>query len=323
MREQKEQILSHKKKFYDINNIDISDKSVTFIVSSYNYEKFIEQTLNSIKNQTYKNFEIIVVDDFSTDNSVSIIQNYINNNPDLKISLIRHDKNYGQFKSILTGLEKANGEFISFIDSDDIIYETYAETLLKLHTKTNAGFVSCKAKEIISPEKNDLQTKNILQKDFIRENSVEQDTLIKYKNIEQKPFGGWFWHPMTSTMFKKKSVEIILNYKNTDDWKICPDKFIFNLINLIDGSITVDIELFGKRKHENNAGNFNRTKLNIENNKKIRKLTLNFIKQNKYKFVEKYGKILTFIYVAKIYLSYFYIPIQILKYVTKFFTLKI
>ena len=89
--------------------------------------------------------------------------------------------------------------------------------------------------------------------------------IIKIKYLTNKPFGGWFWYPMSSAMFRKKSVDLILSYKNTDDWKICPDKFIFNLVNLLEGSALIDTKLFFKRQHENNAGNFNRTKLNIEN----------------------------------------------------------
>jgi len=300
------------KQSLSITNKNIDYPLVSFIISSYNYENFIEQTLNSIKNQTYKNFEIIIVDDFSSDNSVSVIQNYINNNSNLDIQFIKHDKNYGQLKSILTGLTIANGDFISFIDSDDVLNEQYAEILLKVHKKINTGFVSCKAKEIKKTEENLIKTDKNKFSDY-----------TKLKDLKNKPFGGWFWYPMSSAMFKKSAVEIILKYQNTDEWKICPDKFIFNFVNLIEGSVLIDINLFYKRKHENNAGNFNRTKLNIENNKKIRKLTLKFIKQNINELILKYNKNNILKYIAKIYLSYFYIPVQILKYVTKTLTSKI
>lgn len=286
------------------DNVIKNSQKVSFVVTSYNYANFIEQALNSIKNQTYKDFEIIVVDDFSTDNSVEIIENFINSNPDLKIKLIKHDKNYGQLKAILTGLNNAAGDFVSFIDSDDFIFENYAQKLLTILSKENIGFISCK--------NSNTQENNKTAKD---------KTAIKYLN--KKPFGGWFWYPMSSAMFKKKSVDFILNYKNTDDWKICPDKFIFNLVNLLEGSALIDIELFYKRQHENNAGNFNRTKLNIENNKKIRNLTLKFINDNKAQFNKIYGKNNTRNFILKIYFSYFYILIQTLKYVTKILSVKI
>ena len=82
---------------------------VSFVVTSYNYARFIEQTLDSIKSQTYDNFEIIVVDDFSSDNSVEIIEKFIQYNQDLRITLIKHDDNQGQLASMLDGLKISNG----------------------------------------------------------------------------------------------------------------------------------------------------------------------------------------------------------------------
>ena len=60
---------------------------VSFIVTSYNYEKFLYKTLESIKNQSYKNFEIIIVDDASSDNSVNIAEEFIAQNQDLPVPL--------------------------------------------------------------------------------------------------------------------------------------------------------------------------------------------------------------------------------------------
>ena len=62
---------------------------VSFVVTSYNYEKYILETLESIKSQTYKNFEIIVVDDCSKDKSCDIVEDFISNNQNLKITLIK------------------------------------------------------------------------------------------------------------------------------------------------------------------------------------------------------------------------------------------
>ena len=69
---------------------------VSFVVTSYNYEKFILQTLDSIINQSYKNYEIIVVDDCSSDDSVSVVERFIVANQDKRITLIKHEKNLGK-----------------------------------------------------------------------------------------------------------------------------------------------------------------------------------------------------------------------------------
>lgn len=268
---------------------------LSFIVTSYNYANFIEKTLNSIKNQTFRDFEIIVVDDFSNDNSIEIIENFINKNSNLKIKLIKHDKNQGQLKACISGLNNAEGEYISFIDSDDILINTYAEELLKAHEKENVGFISCNCIKI---NENDEE---------ILENNDKNKGCLKKLTLFSSPFGGWYWNPMTSAMFKKITLEAIKNYENTDDWRICPDKFLFNFVHLTNSSAIFNKTLVKKRCHKNNAGNFNRRKINFENNKKIRKCTLNFIKKIYKKNLIKHSLI--------IYLSYFYILIQILNYV--------
>ena len=69
---------------------------VSFIVTSFNYEKYLLKTLESIVAQSYKNIEIIIVDDASSDKSVEIAENFISVNQDKRITLIRHEKNLGQ-----------------------------------------------------------------------------------------------------------------------------------------------------------------------------------------------------------------------------------
>mgnify|MGYP002521512259 CR=1 FL=1 len=273
---------------------------LSFVVTSYNYEDYIEETLNSIKNQTFKDFEIIIVDDFSTDKSLDIINKFIFENPDLNITLISHKKNMGQLKACISGLEKASGEYISFIDSDDVLLKDYAKDLLEAHSKVNVGFISSDFEEI-NKNGNISKTKTTNGK-------------IKKLNLLTSPFGGWFWNPMPTAMFKKSEIEVIKNYENVDDWKICPDKFMFNFVHLTSNSAILNKILVRKRVHSKNAGKLNRTKLNIENNKKIRKCTLDFIK--------KYCKKNSLQYATIIYLSYFYTPIQILKYVKKSITSK-
>ena len=268
---------------------------VSFVVTSYNYEQFIEETLNSIKNQSFQDFEIIVVDDFSTDNSVKRINTFINNNPNLEVKLIIHDKNQGQLKASLTGLSVATGDFVCFVDSDDVLETDYTKKLLEAHLKTDVGFVSCNCTEI--DEFGNIKS------------NKEQSHKIKKLNLLTSPFGGWYWSPMSSAMFRKSSLEVVKDYNNTDDWRICPDKFLFNFVHLTNCSAILGENLVKKRIHSNNAGKFNRTKLNFENNKKIRKCSLDFIKKHNCKNKLKCTII--------IYLSYFYIPIQVLKYVKK------
>lgn len=91
---------------------------ISIVVTSYNYEKYLKDTINSIINQTYQNWEMIVVDDASTDSSVEIIQEFTQK--DDRIMLIRNEQNLGLAKSLQKGVNAASGEWIAFLESDDM-----------------------------------------------------------------------------------------------------------------------------------------------------------------------------------------------------------
>ena len=271
---------------------------VSFIVTSYNYEKYILKTLESIKSQTYTNFEIIVVDDCSKDNSCEIIEQFISDNQDLKITLIKHEQNKGQLAAMISGLKIAQCQFVSFIDSDDILMPDYTQTHIRVHLQTSVAFTSCQIMEIdgddeihtlcsiSSPAYNKDEMLKQVQDDI--ENPSQT-----FFNIVKKHFGGWYWSPNSSAMFRKSSIELILNYKNTDTWRICPDKFLFNFAHLIGGSAIIYKPLAAYRRHKNNAGNCTlvtgnkklhndkTTIINIQNNLKIRPETIKFLWQER------------------------------------------
>jgi teichuronic acid biosynthesis glycosyltransferase TuaG len=91
---------------------------VSIITPSYGSEKFIEQTIESIQAQTYLNWEMIIVDDMSPDNSNEIIERYIEK--DSRIKLVRLEKNGGAAVARNRAIEEASGRFIAFLDADDL-----------------------------------------------------------------------------------------------------------------------------------------------------------------------------------------------------------
>ena len=265
---------------------------ISFVVTSYNYEKYILKTLESIKAQTYKNFEIIIVDDCSNDNSCKIIEDFISENQELKITLIKQSSNQGQMASMIKGLEIAQGQFVSFIDSDDILMPDYAKNHIRVHLETSVALTSCQIIEI--GEDDEIHTMNSISSPHCKNlDELFAGENINYKILKHKHFGGWYWSPNSSAMFRKASIELIINYQNADKWKICPDKFLFNFANLIGGSAIIYTPLIGYRRHKNNAGNCTlvtgnkrlhsdkTTKINIKNNLKIRPETIKFLWREK------------------------------------------
>ena len=96
---------------------------ISIIIANYNNERYIEDTLISLKEQSYKNFEIIVVDDCSTDKSPSIIKNFISLYPHIDIKYIQNKKNIGAANTRNVGIEFASFEWISILDGDDIFHK--------------------------------------------------------------------------------------------------------------------------------------------------------------------------------------------------------
>jgi len=100
---------------------------ISFITASYNYEQYIKETIESVLNQTYKDWELIIVDDGSTDNSVKIIEEY--RQKDGRIKLLRHEnsENKGLIETLKLGLSNCSSEYVAFLESDDKITPDYLE----------------------------------------------------------------------------------------------------------------------------------------------------------------------------------------------------
>lgn len=113
---------------------------ISVIVPVYNVEKYICKCLESIIDQTYKNIEIILVDDGSTDNSGSICDEYSYRNSKIKVI---HKQNGGLSSARNEGLKSANGDFVTFIDSDDWVVTSYLEEMLLCQQKYDADIVQC------------------------------------------------------------------------------------------------------------------------------------------------------------------------------------
>jgi len=113
---------------------------ISVIVPIYSVEKYLSRCIESIINQTYRNIEIILVNDGSPDNCGQICDEYAKK--DERIYVI-HKKNGGLSDARNAGLKIAKGEYISFVDSDDWIHEKYIEKLYDLITKSNADISMC------------------------------------------------------------------------------------------------------------------------------------------------------------------------------------
>lgn len=114
----------------------INNPLITIITPSYNQGQFIEETILSVLNQTYKNFQYIIVDGGSTDSTMDVVQRYKD-----KIDIIIHEKDNGQTDAINKGFRLAKGELVGWINSDDILYPDCLEKIVALYQSHPDGSI--------------------------------------------------------------------------------------------------------------------------------------------------------------------------------------
>lgn len=114
---------------------------ISIILPIYNMQDYIAQCLDSVINQTFKDIEIICVNDFSMDNSMTIVKNYAKN--DSRIKIVNNEKNRGLGGARNAGLDVAKGEYIIFCDTDDMMKPDMAEKLYSCLTQNNADMAFC------------------------------------------------------------------------------------------------------------------------------------------------------------------------------------
>ena len=157
---------------------------VTVIIPYYKKIAYIEKTMESVLNQTYQDFEIILIyDDINQDDFKILKKKYGPNN---KIKIVNNEKNLGAGISRNIGIKMSKGEFIAFIDSDDIWLNDKLESQLRFLKKNNYDFVFCNYKKVISQRKT-VEVINPMEKitynDLIKSCDIGLSTVLVKKNI--------------------------------------------------------------------------------------------------------------------------------------------
>lgn len=164
---------------------------ISVVVTCYNHENYIEQCLRSIFNQTYRNIELIVLDDGSTDNSSEIIQEVLQESP--FVTTFESHENIGVVRTRNKGLNLLNGDYFLFVDSDDFLDETYVEELYECAINHQADIVYC---DLFNFEKNEVYLKaqefelhSLLVSNYISNCSLINKAILKGAYYDEKLSG--------------------------------------------------------------------------------------------------------------------------------------
>lgn len=147
---------------------------VSIVTPTFNSAKYIAETIQSVQNQTHQNWEMIIVDDCSTDNTVDIIKDYIVN--DNRIQLHQLTSNFGPAVARNKGIENVSGKYMTFLDADDIWFNDFIENSIKTIEEAKIPFV-------FSSYKRSDEDLNFIYSDFNVPQKVTYSDILKSNSI--------------------------------------------------------------------------------------------------------------------------------------------
>jgi glycosyltransferase involved in cell wall biosynthesis len=205
----------------------------SIVVINYNNEKYVVETLNSIASQTYPNIELIIVDDYSSDSSPQIIEEWLANNP-LNARFVRQEKNKGVCVACNIGFRLATGKYVSYIATDDIMMPQKIEIQVNELSKTDKKTVALYSDAYQIDERGQLLHEQFLSR--YKQNSIDPPSGDIYNELIKGNF-----IPAMSMMFKREVFEQVgyfdeaLPYEDYDMWlRIAKEyKFYFSRFMLV------------------------------------------------------------------------------------------
>ena len=176
--------------------MELLNNLVSIITPAYNAEKYIKDTIESVIAQTYTNWEMIIVDDASVDNTKNIIKFY--KEKDKRIKLIALNKNQGVANARNTAIENAKGQYIAFLDADDIWQGEKLQKQIQI-LQTNNVDITYTAYLMIDETGKTIKKRSVKEtlklKDLLKENSIIFSSVVCEKEIiNDKNFKSEWYH---------------------------------------------------------------------------------------------------------------------------------
>lgn len=195
---------------------------LSIIIPVYNTSHFLKKCLDSVINQTYKNLEIIVVNDCSTDNSMSIIEEYLKK--DKRTKVVTHEKNKGLFQARLSGAKVATGDYIAFLDSDDYVSIDFYRTLITNAEENHSDMVW--GNMVLEYDDGKRMVYNLFEANFDR--LCGEECIEEYFKQEGLCFA---WHTIWNKIYSKEIWDkACKHYFDIKDHLIMTEDFAFSTV---------------------------------------------------------------------------------------------
>ena len=250
------------------------NKKISVIIPIYNAGKFLEETLNSIRFQTYQNLEIVCVLDCPTDNSAEIVQKI--SDKDNRIKIVEHTKNSGLPASRNSGVQNSTGEYIHFIDADDLLSPDFYEVMISATIENDADVSACSV----------FYEKKPMKSIWFRKSEVLSEINEKINKTEVA-VQGWAWRYLIKKSFWDKN-----NFSFPDLVPMEDKPVMIPMIFYANKTVLCPSAVYFYKNREgsilNNNYNPAREKQRSENRQKARKMYKDFMRKNDIKLPNKW-----------------------------------
>ena len=174
----------------------IEEELCSVVMPAYNSEKYIAEAIESVIKQTYTNWELLIINDCSTDNTEEIIKSYLQK--DTRIKLIKQKENQGVANARNTGIEKAKGRYIAFLDADDYWNKEKLQKQIQILQTSNAD-ITYTAYLMIDETGKTIKKRSVKKtlklKDLLKENSIIFSSVVcKKERLMDKNFKSEWYH---------------------------------------------------------------------------------------------------------------------------------
>jgi glycosyltransferase involved in cell wall biosynthesis len=241
---------------------------VSVIVTAHDYGDFVAECLRSVRAQTYDRLECVVVDDCSTDHTPAVVGSLLREWQDPRFRSVRLNENVGQLGAQLRGFRDSAGEFVVFLDADDLLFPTFVERHLFVHhnIETPVAFTSsnqwtiARDGQVLSKTHTDLVSRVYLSQGIDLEVKDDDQRAQPVKGImfpfwhDRNDPSIWVWGTQSTMMFRRPLLELIMPTSpgHTDEFRVCADFYLVRFGQLVGGSYVFREALGCYRRHGGN-----------------------------------------------------------------------
>lgn len=247
---------------------------VSVIITNYNYAPYLSAAIGSVEAQTYPHIECIVIDDASTDESSRVLDEIAAIWPGIKI--IRKRTNTGQTAAFQTGFAASSGEYVVFLDADDVLLPTFVEMHVFTHLsiRVPVGFTSsdmlqttgsrivrsgmtCFSKYVASRKgarKNIIRRIDKFAPSMWTIDSMIGDDFGLRVHLVDPSFGReWIYSPTSGNCFRRDALDMLLRDNNPIELMHNADTYLIKAVSVLNGAALIDIPLGVYRMHGENG----------------------------------------------------------------------